>query len=83
MKNAQSKFAQTLGTHYQSRNRLLLTGTPLQARIVSCRFVSFRVVSCRVVSCRRNIFHVCVCGLSTLPLVVMFVSRSRLVSLSG
>ncbi|CAN0090902.1 unnamed protein product, partial [Laminaria digitata] len=30
MKNAQSKFAQTLGTAYQSRNRLLLTGTPLQ-----------------------------------------------------
>ncbi|CAN0223175.1 unnamed protein product, partial [Hapterophycus canaliculatus] len=32
MKNSQSKFAQTLGTMYQSRNRLLLTGTPLQAR---------------------------------------------------
>ncbi|CBN76950.1 conserved unknown protein [Ectocarpus siliculosus] len=30
MKNAQSKFAQTLGTMYHSRNRLLLTGTPLQ-----------------------------------------------------
>ena len=30
MKNSQSKFAQTLGTAYQSRNRLLLTGTPLQ-----------------------------------------------------
>lgn len=30
MKNVQSKFAQTLGTVYQSRNRLLLTGTPLQ-----------------------------------------------------
>ncbi|CAM9437664.1 unnamed protein product, partial [Scytosiphon promiscuus] len=30
MKNSQSKFAQTLGTMYQSRNRLLLTGTPLQ-----------------------------------------------------
>ena len=30
MKNANSKFAQTLGTMYQSRNRLLLTGTPLQ-----------------------------------------------------
>jgi ATP-dependent helicase STH1/SNF2 len=30
MKNAQSKFAMTLGTMYTSRNRLLLTGTPLQ-----------------------------------------------------
>jgi SNF2 family DNA or RNA helicase len=30
MKNAQSKFAQTLGTAYQSRHRILLTGTPLQ-----------------------------------------------------
>lgn len=30
MKNAQSKFAQTLGTMYNSRNRILLTGTPLQ-----------------------------------------------------
>jgi ATP-dependent helicase STH1/SNF2 len=30
MKNAQSKFAQTLGTVYQSRHRILLTGTPLQ-----------------------------------------------------
>uniref|UniRef100_K3WFG0 Uncharacterized protein n=1 Tax=Globisporangium ultimum (strain ATCC 200006 / CBS 805.95 / DAOM BR144) TaxID=431595 RepID=K3WFG0_GLOUD len=30
MKNAQSKFAMTLGTLYTSRNRLLLTGTPLQ-----------------------------------------------------
>eukprot|EP01038_Epipyxis_sp_PR26KG_P004082 gene4082-5828_t len=30
MKNAQSKFAQTLGTQYQSKNRILLTGTPLQ-----------------------------------------------------
>ena len=30
MKNANSKFAQTLGTIYQSRNRILLTGTPLQ-----------------------------------------------------
>lgn len=30
MKNAQSKFAQTLGTVYNSRHRLLLTGTPLQ-----------------------------------------------------
>jgi SNF2 family DNA or RNA helicase len=30
MKNAQSKFAQTLGNVYESRNRLLLTGTPLQ-----------------------------------------------------
>lgn len=30
MKNAQSKFAETLGTMYQSRHRLLLTGTPLQ-----------------------------------------------------
>jgi ATP-dependent helicase STH1/SNF2 len=30
MKNAQSKFAQTLGSLYQSRHRLLLTGTPLQ-----------------------------------------------------
>lgn len=26
MKNAESKFAQTLGTVYQSRNRILLTG---------------------------------------------------------
>jgi SNF2 family DNA or RNA helicase len=30
MKNANSKFAQTLGTEYQSKNRILLTGTPLQ-----------------------------------------------------
>eukprot|EP01035_Chromulina_nebulosa_P018288 gene18288-23968_t len=30
MKNSHSKFAQTLGTQYQSRHRLLLTGTPLQ-----------------------------------------------------
>lgn len=30
MKNAQSKFTQTLGTQYHSRHRLLLTGTPLQ-----------------------------------------------------
>ena len=30
MKNANSKFAQTLGNSYKSRNRLLLTGTPLQ-----------------------------------------------------
>ncbi|RHY30947.1 hypothetical protein DYB32_003909 [Aphanomyces invadans] len=30
MKNAQSKFAMTLGFLYTSRNRLLLTGTPLQ-----------------------------------------------------
>ncbi|KAJ1441487.1 SNF2 family N-terminal domain-containing protein [Ochromonadaceae sp. CCMP2298] len=30
MKNAQSKFAQILGTVYQSKHRILLTGTPLQ-----------------------------------------------------
>jgi SNF2 family DNA or RNA helicase len=30
MKNADSKFAQTLGTIYQSKHRILLTGTPLQ-----------------------------------------------------
>lgn len=30
MKNAQSKFAQTLGTIYTSKHRILLTGTPLQ-----------------------------------------------------
>jgi ATP-dependent helicase STH1/SNF2 len=30
MKNSQSKFAETLATLYQSRHRLLLTGTPLQ-----------------------------------------------------
>jgi SNF2 family DNA or RNA helicase len=30
MKNAQSKFAQTLGTIYSSKHRILLTGTPLQ-----------------------------------------------------
>ena len=30
MKNAQSKFAQTLGTSYVSKHRVLLTGTPLQ-----------------------------------------------------
>jgi ATP-dependent helicase STH1/SNF2 len=30
MKNAQSKFAMTLGKEYTSRNRVLLTGTPLQ-----------------------------------------------------
>eukprot|EP00939_MAST-03C_sp_MAST-3C-sp1_P005213 g5213.t1 len=30
MKNAQCKFSQTLGQHYKSQHRLLLTGTPLQ-----------------------------------------------------
>jgi len=30
MKNSHSKFAQTLGQKYQSRHRILLTGTPLQ-----------------------------------------------------
>jgi SNF2 family DNA or RNA helicase len=30
MKNAQSKFAQILGTQYVSKHRVLLTGTPLQ-----------------------------------------------------
>jgi superfamily II DNA/RNA helicase len=30
MKNAQSKFAQTLGNIYTSKHRVLLTGTPLQ-----------------------------------------------------
>ncbi len=30
MKNAQSKFAQTLGTMFTSKHRILLTGTPLQ-----------------------------------------------------
>lgn len=30
MKNTQSKFAQTLATVYQSKHRILLTGTPLQ-----------------------------------------------------
>lgn len=30
LKNSSSKFAQTLGTQYQSDSRLLLTGTPLQ-----------------------------------------------------
>lgn len=30
MKNARSKFALTLGQEYNSENRLLLTGTPLQ-----------------------------------------------------
>jgi SNF2 family DNA or RNA helicase len=30
MKNAQSKFAVTLSTMYQTNNRILLTGTPLQ-----------------------------------------------------
>jgi SWI/SNF-related matrix-associated actin-dependent regulator of chromatin subfamily A member 5 len=30
MKNANSKFAQTLGLVYKSKNRILLTGTPLQ-----------------------------------------------------
>ena len=30
LKNAHCKFAQVLGTEYSSRNRLLLTGTPLQ-----------------------------------------------------
>ena len=30
MKNANSKFAQTLGTNYTSKRRVLLTGTPLQ-----------------------------------------------------
>mmetsp|Transcript_14910 Transcript_14910/g.22432 ORF Transcript_14910/g.22432 Transcript_14910/m.22432 type:complete len:1326 (+) Transcript_14910:95-4072(+) len=30
LKNANSKFAQILGTSYQSKHRILLTGTPLQ-----------------------------------------------------
>lgn len=30
MKNTESKFAQTLGSYYSSKRRLLLTGTPLQ-----------------------------------------------------
>uniref|UniRef100_A0A7S3QBD0 Uncharacterized protein n=1 Tax=Chaetoceros debilis TaxID=122233 RepID=A0A7S3QBD0_9STRA len=30
MKNAQSKFAVTLGTQYETKHRILLTGTPLQ-----------------------------------------------------
>ena len=30
MKNSQSKFSQILGSQYTSKNRLLLTGTPLQ-----------------------------------------------------
>ena len=30
MKNANSKFAQTLGNMYTAKRRLLLTGTPLQ-----------------------------------------------------
>ena len=30
MKNTESKFAQTLGSYYASKRRLLLTGTPLQ-----------------------------------------------------
>ena len=30
MKNNQSKFSVTLGTHYNTRRRVLLTGTPLQ-----------------------------------------------------
>jgi len=30
MKNTQSKLAQTLTIYYQSRYRLILTGTPLQ-----------------------------------------------------
>lgn len=30
MKNSHSKFAQTLGTKYTSKHRILLTGTPLQ-----------------------------------------------------
>ncbi len=30
MKNAKSKFTQTLGTQFNSVNRILLTGTPLQ-----------------------------------------------------
>ena len=32
MKNAESKFAVTLGTQYSTRYRVLLTGTPLQNR---------------------------------------------------
>ena len=30
MKNAQSKLSQTLRTYYKTKNRLILTGTPLQ-----------------------------------------------------
>ena len=35
MKNAESKLSQTLSLYYQSRYRLILTGTPLQ---VSCLY---------------------------------------------
>ena len=34
MKNTESKFAQTLGSYYASKRRLLLTGTPLQNKCV-------------------------------------------------
>ena len=34
MKNTESKFAQTLGSYYNSKRRLLLTGTPLQNKCV-------------------------------------------------
>ena len=33
MKNAQSKFAVTLGTHYNTDYRILLTGTPLMNQL--------------------------------------------------
>lgn len=33
LKNANAKFTQVLGQEYSSRNRLLLTGTPLQVRL--------------------------------------------------
>lgn len=33
MKNAQSKFAVTLGTHYDTDYRILLTGTPLMNQL--------------------------------------------------
>lgn len=33
MKNAQSKFAVTLGTHYSTEYRVLLTGTPLMNQL--------------------------------------------------
>ena len=46
MKNAQSKFAQTLGTAYTSKRRVLLTGTPLQVRMPNMRHACVACVIC-------------------------------------
>jgi ATP-dependent helicase STH1/SNF2 len=47
MKNSHSKFAQTLGQKYQSRHRILLTGTPLQ--VPACYYANYSILSYHIV----------------------------------